>query len=335
MPFREQRLQALSRMMAYFTAKISLDNKRHHTDINHIFEREIKDILSLMYGNGIIWLETEKSNSAGIDYADFETRKAFQVSSTVDSGKISRTVDKVAKYYPEQFDTIYLIWLKSGIAKPSISKSHLKHYVIHIVDFADMLKKAESFDESKFTLFYAAFIKLFFMLGTPSGDPLTRDDIERSRNFISIIYGVSSTAIRHAIYGNQYYFTWDALEYNRYKDAIHVVNSWFKSLQSRNGGKKYPLFDRKWCSQDPCYCLNESVRLLQERIIEDIHEFGELLDAADCQHDGYYYKFIISDKASLLRCQDLHGHSRDMIKRLEAYIENPDDFRRMLYPPDY
>jgi len=319
MPTQETQIQTLSRLMAYFSANIRLENERGRIDINRIFEKELKVILQVLYGPGVTWLEPQQRNAPGIDYADFHRRNAFQVSSTVNSDKIIRTVNMVNNHYPGQFDTIYLIWLKVNDTKPSIPRRlQNSKYNIHTVDFSDMLRKAEALTSASFTLFYNAFIRLFFFVGAVNTE-VTGEHKRACHNFLSIVYPMVTPACRVPGYPGQYYFDWTTHEYDSHRSAINTINIWAKSLVP--GNKVFTA--GIWNSNDPCYCLNHVINIVQRRVIEILYDLGMLMDSAEISCDDHHCRLRFKNKEAMMQYVDLQYHAREIINKLSAYIDDP------------
>ena len=117
-------------------------------DLNRYLEDFFKDILNIVYGYKLVNLNEERSNNPGLDLGDEAAKVGFQITSTKNSDKINKTLEKavgqIAKY-----PKIYVLILQNKQGSYSgLNATLVRPFGFtaeeHILDTGDVLKKVLS-----------------------------------------------------------------------------------------------------------------------------------------------------------------------------------------------
>ncbi|MDB5122765.1 MAG: hypothetical protein JWP94_894 [Mucilaginibacter sp.] len=147
---RIDHINKITTYAARFVLEVEGFNATNQYHINIHAESFLIPVLNETFGIKLENLNsTQKRNYPAIDLADFENRVAFQITSTADFEKITRTIDTFFKYnLDEQFDILYIYIITHK--KEKYNKSKLTELIPegftfdineHILDKDNLLKK--------------------------------------------------------------------------------------------------------------------------------------------------------------------------------------------------
>lgn len=95
----EEELKQIRRHLAFWISEIRLANASAFYDINKVSEGMAQQLLNIIFGYQLKDLNHQKINFPGIDLGDEEHCKyAFQVTSSINRGKINQTIDAFKLY---------------------------------------------------------------------------------------------------------------------------------------------------------------------------------------------------------------------------------------------
>lgn len=116
-------------------------------DLNRYLEDFFKDILNLVYGYKLINLNDDRSNNPGLDLGDEGAKVAFQITSTKNSSKVNKTLEKAVGQIVK-YPTIYVLILQDKQSSyTGLDQAFALPFSFteaHILDTGDVLKKVLS-----------------------------------------------------------------------------------------------------------------------------------------------------------------------------------------------
>lgn len=90
---RENCISNITRVLTFLRAEVTLRGSMNLYDVNIHAENFYRDFFNLLYGWDLEDLNVEKKNAGFIDLIDKDRKKAVQVTSQNDSGKIKHTIE--------------------------------------------------------------------------------------------------------------------------------------------------------------------------------------------------------------------------------------------------
>lgn len=135
------------------------------TDLNKYCEDFIKEVLNICYELNLKNLNTERSNEPGIDLGDIKKKIAYQITSTITSDKINKTLEAINLAQLEKYNKIkvFIIGKKqntySAVNKDLMTKCSFN--ISDIEDIADLCRQMISLEYNVLYNLYQLFEKEF------------------------------------------------------------------------------------------------------------------------------------------------------------------------------
>lgn len=92
---KQKQINYIMEKISYWSSYIKLCNKESYTDINHISEGFVQQLLNIIYDVSLVNLNNVHVNYPGLDLGDLEKGIGIQVTSRRDSKKIEETYKKI------------------------------------------------------------------------------------------------------------------------------------------------------------------------------------------------------------------------------------------------
>lgn len=140
-------------------------NKLKQYDLTTTCENFFKQVLNTVYDLGLSNLNSEKSNTPGIDLGDKTKRIAYQITSTKYSPKVKATLEAITDQQKAEYDTFKIFIIGEKAKSYTIDDELLKEFSFStdsdIIDFDTLLRDVVIADlerlDSLFTLFQKEF----------------------------------------------------------------------------------------------------------------------------------------------------------------------------------
>src|SRR5574337_250787 len=168
---REKALQNIGQQLARFVSEVEIYNSANQYNINIHSDNFLIPVLKEVFDLKLQNINaTEKKNYPSIDLVDFESRVAFQITSTSTIDKIKGTLEMFSEYnLKDRFDILYIYILTSKqdrYSEESIKKVTPEGFQFnpqtHIIDKGDLFQKISALTSlPKITLLEKLFLHEF------------------------------------------------------------------------------------------------------------------------------------------------------------------------------